>query len=401
MRRLPLQPRAGWASIVEGQGLIPWEDGTALAWHESACYALEREEVGELQRVARLLAGDLLVAAGDHVVEHDLFHRLGIPAWAVDRIRQTWRSRPPALCGRIDLAYGPDGVPKLLEIDAEIPACLPELAVQHHWLADRFPGRDQWNRVPEALVQRWRELSGAGRLPGDRVHLLHGSGERTAQDRMTLDFLTRIVRAAGLDCEPLAIDDLAIAPDGSFADAAGRPIRTALKLYPWEWLVHERSIGALLASMGDGPGETQWIEPIWKMLFNSNGILPVLWELFPDHPNLLPAYFDGDPRAADLPAVVRKPLIARESADITIIHAGRVVERGAARGYGEEGYVVQAFTDLGDHDGAHPVLGVVMVGETPLGLGIRESDTLITDDRSRFVPHVIANMRTEGGRIAL
>ena len=36
------------------------------------------------------------------------------------------------------------------------------------------------------------------------------------------------------------------------------------------------------------------IEPAWKMLLSNKAILPVLWELFPDHPNLLPAYFEPE-----------------------------------------------------------------------------------------------------------
>ena len=46
--------------------------------------------------------------------------------------------------------------------------------------------------------------------------------------------------------------------------------------------------------MGDEQGQTLWIEPIWKMMWSNKGILPVLWRLFPDHPNLLPAYFEGE-----------------------------------------------------------------------------------------------------------
>ena len=44
---------------------------------------------------------------------------------------------------------------------------------------------------------------------------------------------------------------------------------------------------------------------------------------------------------------------------------------------------------LPDFDGAHPVLGVWLVDGAPAGLGVRESDALITDNLSRFVPHLI------------
>ena len=65
-------------------------------------------------------------------------------------------------------------------------------------------------------------------------------------------------------------------------------MRSVFKLYPWEWMVHEEFADAALARMGDEQGQTVWIEPIWKMMWSNKGILPVLWRLYPDHPNLLP-----------------------------------------------------------------------------------------------------------------
>ena len=42
----------------------------------------------------------------------------------------------------------------------------------------------------------------------------------------------------------------------------------------------------------DLPG-TRWIEPIWKMLLSNKGILPILWQLYPNHELLLESHFDG------------------------------------------------------------------------------------------------------------
>jgi glutathionylspermidine synthase len=58
--------------------------------------------------------------------------------------------------------------------------------------------------------------------------------------------------------------------------------------------------------------------------------------------------------------------------------------------YGEEGYVYQQYAPLPDFDGRYPVLGAWVVDGEPAGLGIREADTLITSNVSRFVPHLIA-----------
>jgi glutathionylspermidine synthase len=65
------------------------------------------------------------------------------------------------------------------------------------------------------------------------------------------------------------------------------------------------------------------LEPPWKALLSNRGILPLLWEMFPNHPNLLPAYFEDDPDAARLgSSFVRKPLYSREGANIALISGG-------------------------------------------------------------------------------
>ncbi|MBW8800675.1 MAG: glutathionylspermidine synthase family protein, partial [Streptomyces sp.] len=49
----------------------------------------------------------------------------------------------------------------------------------------------------------------------------------------------------------------------------------------------------------------------------------------------------------------------------------------------------QELAPLPDFDGNHVVLGAWVVGEEAAGLGIRESQGLVTDDYARFLPHVI------------
>jgi glutathionylspermidine synthase len=139
--------------------------------------------------------------------------------------------------------------------------------------------------------------------------------------------------------------------------------------------------------MGDGVTSTVWIEPIYKMLWSNKGLLPVLWELFPDHPYLLRTYFES-PR--EMTAYVRKPLLSREGENIQVFapDAGVVLETGGD--YGAEGYVYQEFAPAPALRGSnHPVLGTWVVDGEPAGLSVRESNGLITDNLSRFVPHLI------------
>jgi glutathionylspermidine synthase len=396
MDRHDIEPRPGWPATIEEQGLIYWKtplpDGEEISyWHEGAYYSLTSEEVYDVEASARLML-EMLIEAGDHIIEENLFSQMGIPGWAVPRIKETWESEPPMIYGRFDFAYGHDGVPRLLEYNADTPTGLLEsAAVQWFWARDVFgDGVDQWNMLHEMLVARWRELAQAGRLPGERLHLLHTNAEHSGEDFMTIGYLAETARAANLMCELEAIESLGFIDGQGFVDLGGNSVRTAFKLYPWEWMVREDFGAQALEHMGDGPGQTIWIEPIWKMLWSNKGILPVLHRLFPEHPNILPAWFDGE-QPAGLQNFVRKPLLAREGANAVIVLDGEVVERGPDQDYGEEGFVVQAYTDLGDYGGgARPVLGVWTVDVEPAGLGIRESDGLLTTNTSRFVPHVIA-----------
>jgi glutathionylspermidine synthase len=393
MDRIEVEPRKGWPAIIEEQGLIYWKtdlpDGTMMPyWHESNAYTLTEAEVYEMEGAARVLL-EMLVEAGDYIIEENLFSQLGIPGWAVPRIKETWESEPPMVYGRFDFAYPPGEKSfKLLEYNADTPTALVETAVQWHWVQDMYgAGGDQWNMVHEQLVGRWKEL--IHRIPGSRLYFLHTSAEKSGEDFMTVAYMIETARQAGLNCELFPIEQLGYDPERGFVDDQFRPIRAAFKLYPWEWLVHEEFADEALARMGDGHGETMWIEPIWKMLWSNKGILPVLWRLYPDHPNLLPAYFEGEEHS--LTSYVRKPLLAREGANSLIVIDGREADRGPDQGYGEEGFVIQQFADLGDYGGNHPVLGIWTVDMEPAGLGIRESDGLVTNNLSRFVPHVIAD----------
>src|SRR6185503_7095567 len=161
-----------------------------------------------------------------------------------------------------------------------------------------------------------------------------------------------------------------------FVDESDQPIQALFKLYPWEWMVREEFGQYLIANT------MRVIEPPWKMLLSNKAILPVLWEMFPDHPNLLAASFEPGRFATDY---VKKPLYSREGANVTIARAGATL---AADGdYGAEGFVWQADHPLPRFDGNYTVIGSWVVGDAPAGIGLREDDSPITRNSSRFVPH--------------
>lgn len=380
MIRTPVAPRPDWQAKVEGEGLI-WHTAEGRPyWNESVCYRFTAAQIAEIEAATAELYA-LFLAAGERIVaDPALMARLGIPAPFHAAIRAAWEAEPPALnFGRFDLGY--DGVtpPKLFEFNCDTPTSLLEAAViQWSWKEEVFPQLDQFTSLHEALVAKWRDV--APHLPA-LLHFTHAQ-EAAGEDAVTTAYLRDTAAAAGIATAAVGIEEIGIDHDRRcFVDAEERPIAAVFKLYPWEWLAHEEFADALLDTLRTG--ETVWIEPVWKMLWSNKGVLAVLWELFPDHPNLLPASFDvpeGD--------AVAKPLLSREGANVSIRKGGRVVAETDGD-YGEEGYVYQALYPLPEPaPGCFPVIGSWVVDGVPCGIGIREGER-ITGNTARFVPHVI------------
>ena len=178
--------------------------------------------------------------------------------------------------------------------------------------------------------------------------------------------------------------------DGArFVGRDNRRLGAVFKLYPWEWMVREK-FGAHLEASG-----VIWIEPAWKMLLSNKAVLPILWELFPDHPNLLAAS-RVQPDAGK--AWVRKPLLGREGANVTLHAPGRDFE--TAGDYGAEGFVYQDVAPLKSFEGKYPVIGSWVIGhragDVAAGMGIRESDTPITTNVSQFALGICSGEGTTG-----
>jgi glutathionylspermidine synthase len=111
--------------------------------------------------------------------------------------------------------------------------------------------------------------------------------------------------------------------------------------------------------------------------------------MFPGHPNLLPAFFEAEPGAKSLSSsFVRKPLLSREGANVEMVRHGSVVA-GQPGPYGAEGFIRQALAPLPNFSGRYPVIGSWLVDHAPCGLSIREDDSPITGNTSRFLPHAI------------
>ena len=372
MRREDRIPRIDWPKKVEDLGFDFHTFDGEVYWDERACYRFSAAEIDKLEAATGELQSRCIEAV-ESVIEKGDYERFRIPEGFGSLIEQSWNDDEKSLYGRFDLSWDGDGEPKMLEYNADTPTALLEASVvQWYWLQDVFPQHDQFNSIHERLIERWKEMR-AGFPASGPVHFAADSENR--EDQGTVDYLRDTAIQADIDARALDVAD--IGWDGTrFVDLEDRPIAVLFKLYPWEWMAREEFGPHLLGRT------TRVIEPAWKMLLSNKAILPILWEKFPGHPNLLAASFEPGKFSTDY---VKKPIFSREGANVSITSGGRTVE--APGDYGAEGFIWQAYHELPRFAGNYTVIGSWIVGEEPAGIGIREDDSPITKNSSRFVPH--------------
>ncbi len=384
MQRIRIAPRANWQARARELGFSFHSPNGETYWDESAYYAfsaaeMEREIEDPAQELEELCRAAVARIAGSDA----LLERLRVPKMAWELIRTSWRNEDPSLYGRFDFSYTGQGPAKLLEYNADTPTALYEAAAfQWFWLEDQLAsgalpdGTDQFNSIHEKLVARFAELSGQGAL-----HF--ASVDDSIEDRGTVDYLADCARQGGFATKFIGISDIGLGADGKFYDLENQPIERLFKLYPWEWLFAEEFGKAIAKSA------TAFLEPPWRALLSNKGLLPILWEMAPNHRNLLPAYFADDAGAKTLDGqCVVKPLYSREGANVTMIVDGRVAD-SAAGSYGQDGTIVQGLAPLPNFAGNYAVVGAWIVAGHSCGVGLREDASPITKNTSRFVPHAL------------
>ena len=386
MQRIVCPERDDWRATADRAGFDFHTIDGERYWDERAYYGFTLDEIErQIEAPTAEIDAMCLELVGRAVGDERTLRRLKIPEAFWPLISESWQRDQPSLYGRLDLSFDGRGPARLLEYNADTPTSIFEAAVfQWTWLEQAIerriiPGRaDQFNSIHQRLVEAWKKLGAARHL-----HLT-GASENT-EDAGTLAYLEDTARQAGLATTLIDIKDIGLRDDAGFVDLDNRAIEFAFKLYPWEWMFHD-AFGAQLAK-----APTRWIEPPWKAILSNKGILPLLWEMFPGHPNLLPAYFEDDPDAAKLgTSFVRKPLFSREGANVALISGGTtLVEQEGP--YGAEGFIRQALAPLPNFSGQYAVLGSWLIDHAPCGLSIREDENPITGNASRFLPHAISD----------
>ena len=373
MERNVTPPRFDWQEKVESQGMSYHTIDGQVYWDETAYYSFTPTEIAELETATSELH-EMCIKAAEHVITNKLYDKLMIPSQAIPLIERSWENDEPSILGRFDFAYDGHSPPKMLEYNADTPTALLEASViQWFWLKDRFPEDDQFNSIHEKLIEGWKDLK--QHLAGP---LFFGCVKDAPEDLGNLEYLRDTAIQAGIQTAFVNVEDLGFdSVNNQFVDNNDAVISSIFKLYPWEWLMNEY-FSRYLAQSG-----LIAIEPAWKMILSNKGILPILWELNPRHPNLLEASFDPGHFRDNF---VSKPLLSREGANISIHRSGSV--RDFEGSYGGKGTVYQELASIPSLAGNYPVIGSWVIYGEPAGIGIREDTDEVTTNASRFIPHL-------------
>lgn len=367
MQRIQIDPRNNWQQILESYGFEHHSVDEVDYWNESAYYSFTMAEIDQIETATNNLESCCLELVTNVIKDENLFKQLHISDYAKELIIDSWERDEHGLYGRFDLSMGTDGSLKMLEYNADTPTSLFEASVaQWEWIQARFPDKDQFNSIHERLIAAWGNYTGT----------VYFSSLQDSESLVTTGYMQDVAEQARLKTEFISIQDIGVDPQKFFVDLGGHHIDQLFKLYPWEWLLSDE-FGKYIKN-----SRTRLIEPAWKMILSNKAMLPLLYEMFPDHDNILPASYEKMEGMQ-----VKKPVFGREGSNVSIMQNDEVLMY--TDGDYDKHYIYQKYHDIKRFSGLTPIIGSWVVHGEAAGIGIRE-DNAITGNLARFVPHIIS-----------
>ncbi|NPA59634.1 MAG: glutathionylspermidine synthase family protein, partial [Epsilonproteobacteria bacterium] len=244
---------------------------------------------------------DMFVEAAEYVIENDLFFDIGIPFNLVDAIKKSWENDVHwHIYGRFDLAGGIDGKDiKLIEFNADTPTSLFETALLQ-WAILKHNNMDeekQFNNLYEAISQNFRRLITLfedTKLFDERYDgwkILFSSVEGDDEEEATTRLLQQMATDAGFNTSFEYLQNVKFDEDGIY-DANENEYEYWFKLYPWEDIaIDENELATTLTSIMKNQ-KAIILNPAYTLLFQSKGIMKIMYDLFPDSPYLLKTSFE-------------------------------------------------------------------------------------------------------------
>lgn len=372
MKRISSAPRPDWRALIESQGCTWHSLDGICSWNEEVAYVLTTDEVADLKRTAEEIH-ELYMKAVAHVLCEGLWHRCGIAEEHIPILRASYERGDWSLSGRFDFMMDEQGQMKLIEYNPDAALTLMETAIiQRDWQQTQLPALEQWNDLRQSLVEAWKSSG---------FHHVHCAWRpRHAEVAATAHLMAAIVREAGIEATLMALHGVGWNRRSQvFVDADDQEIECCWKIYPWDWMLNEPFARHVPTA------RCRFVEPPWRHLLSSKAMLAVLWELFPDHPALLPCFESDAPQSGKW---VTKPVFGREGHNI-LVRSGSDVLQQTGGDFEQQRVIHQQMAASPLFDGRVPQFGIWMVEGLAVGLGMREEQGLIIQGHSLCTPHAV------------
>jgi len=372
-----------------------------LNWHTdsdgTAYIADELVEVSDTEAEAYYTAAneiyDMYVEAAEYVIENDLFFDLGIPFNLIDVIKKSWENDVHwHIYGRFDFAGGIDNKPiKLIEFNADTPTGLFETALLQWALlkANNMDEERQFNNVYEAISENFKRLITLEESTEsfdenyDGWKILFSATEGIDEEEVTTKLLKRMADDAGFVTNYEFLDKVNFSEDGIF-DSKDEAYDYWFKLYPWEDIgMDEGELSIILNDIMQNQ-KAIILNPAYTLLFQSKGMLKILYDLYPDSPYLL--------KTSDKPldgiSYVEKKMFGREGANTKIVDAnGNVIEEKSGE-YDSHKSIFQEYVEFPQDSKELSYQAGVFFSYEACGLSFRRGGKIL-DNMSKFVGHVL------------
>lgn len=332
--------------------------------------------------------------AAKYVIENNLFHEIGIPFNLVELVKDSWENYQDShFYARFDLAGGIDGKDiKLIEFNADTPTNVIETCVIQWDLLlqnkEKIGEFEQYNELYEELMQGFKEKifdKFMKKYPNLSPNLLFSSIDECLEDEITTKLLQdSVYQSVGGIVEFAHIQDVEFSDDeGVFFEDENYGF--FFKLIPWELIATKEPNLALILRNISKNRLAIMLNPAYSLIFQSKGILKILWDLYPNHPLLLESSFEP----LNGKKMVKKPFLAREGANISIIDENKNEICKSDGEYINQKFVYQEFYEFNkDEDGNSYQAGVFMAYDEASAISFRRGKEII-NDKSQFVAHYV------------
>jgi glutathionylspermidine synthase len=372
----------GWAWLT-GQDALPYvtDEMVRVSPQEAENYAEAANTLYEMY-----------VEAAQYAIDHQLLNQCGIPANLHEIIQHTWNDdlHHWHLYGRFDLAGGLDDLPiKLIEFNANTATCIPETALVQaaQLVANGHSEAQQFNTLFEALTKNFSRLKDQN--PHLEAAILFSGMEGFPEDDANLAVLAEAAVEAGFFTQTEYINKVEFSEkDGVFrfdsVDNLYEKYSFWFSLVPWEFIGTDEPELASTLSRLIMSNQLVVVNPPYTLLLQSKYLLKILWDLFPNHPLLLPT---SDQPLANT-SQVEKVIFGREGANVSIKDKDGNTQSWRGGEYASQPKIYQAFVDFPkDAAGHHYQAGVFYAFEA-CGLAFRRGGQIL-DNQAQFCGHII------------